>query len=239
MEYFTFETSIRSFSLVTLDRHRTLLNQPQMSASTEYDIAFKIWVPLIDCLFGGQPPIVTKIAETTNDYSSHMKKRQYPDSNVISFKIDFRILYHHHHHHRGHQSIDLAAGEAAKNIDEMKLKMDHGKLAREAKDILDRLALINIDGNYYAWKGTAIQLAGKWVENSKNGDGDGYMILTVLFLSFDIIGLQGEISSIHLHDSGLYVLLPESRLSFPQSHVSLHRFLPTMKALLQLRVRRG
>jgi hypothetical protein len=54
--------------------------------------------------------------------------------------------------------------------------MDHGKLAREAKDILDRLTLINIDGNHYAWKGTAVQLAGKRAENSKNGDGDGYMI---------------------------------------------------------------
>ncbi|SAM02858.1 hypothetical protein [Absidia glauca] len=188
------EDPVLGISLVTLDRHRILLNQPQMSASAKYDIAFKIWVPLIDCLFGGQSPIVTKI-----------------------FKIDFRTLYHHHHHRHGSQVIDLAAGEAAKKVEETKVKMDHGKLAREAKDILDRLIMTNIDGGHYALKGTAVQLAGKRVANNKNG-------------------LQGEISTIHLHDSGPYVLLPESRLSFPQSYVSLNRFLPTMKALLQLRV---
>jgi hypothetical protein len=63
MEYFTLETSNRIlfFSLVSLKRHRILLNPSQMSAMAEYDIAFKLWVPLIDCLFGDQSPIVTKM----------------------------------------------------------------------------------------------------------------------------------------------------------------------------------
>ncbi|ORY96974.1 hypothetical protein BCR42DRAFT_226573 [Absidia repens] len=77
-----------------------------------------------------------------------MKQQQYPaeSGSIISFKIDFRILLHHHHyqdHDRKYEKdIDLEAGEAAKNIEEAKVKADHLKLAREAKDVLDRLSTL-------------------------------------------------------------------------------------------------
>ncbi|CAO3588363.1 unnamed protein product [Absidia cylindrospora] len=201
---------IGSLRLSILDRHSILLDPLNLSDCAEYDIAFKIWLPLFDSLFGGRSRIATKISETTNPYSSRMKHQQYSEANqVISFKIDFRIILHHHHdeHHKG---VDLAAGEAARNINESKIKMDHGKLARETKDVLDRLLLLTVDENLLSspWKGIAIQVS----------------------------GLQGQISSVHLHDSGLYVLCPISRLFFPHSHASLSRFLPTLKTLLQLRI---
>ncbi|CAO3601374.1 unnamed protein product [Absidia cylindrospora] len=191
--------------LIMLDRHSVMLDPMNLSSCAEYDIAFKIWLPLIDCLFGGTSRIFSKIAETTNSYSSEMKRQQYANAtHIISFKIDFRLLLHHHT-----EDIDLLAGEAAKNNNEDKIKMDHAKLTGEAKDILDRLLMINVDGNHtYSWKGASIQLA----------------------------GLQGQISTIHLDDSGVYVMIPGSRLTFPQSLASLPRFLPTLKALLQLRL---
>ncbi|CAO3599762.1 unnamed protein product [Absidia cylindrospora] len=141
-------------------------------------------------------------AETTNGYTATMKQQQYPASgSIISFRIDFRILLHHHHYQDHDRKYE-------KDIEEAKVKADHVKLAREAKDVLDRLVLVNIDGNEtHELQGAAIQLA----------------------------GLQGEISTIHLHESGVYVLIPGSRLTFPQSYASLQRFYPTMKALLQLR----
>ncbi|ORX51667.1 hypothetical protein DM01DRAFT_1375387 [Hesseltinella vesiculosa] len=143
-------------------------------------------------------------SETMNPYSSDMKRQQYPQAtNVSSFKIDFRIIFSHHHHHK---HIDLVAGEAARGIDEQKLKLDHSKVTREAKEVLDRLILSSISGES-PQKGIAIQL----------------------------MGLQGEISAVHLDDSGLYVALPRARLSFPQSVASVKRFLPTLKALLTLR----
>ncbi|KAF7720501.1 hypothetical protein EC973_008015 [Apophysomyces ossiformis] len=89
--------------------------------------------------------IIDQVSETTNPYSSEMKRQQYPHaSHATSFKIDFRIIFSHHHRHK---NIDLAAGEAARNTKEKKVKIDHGKITREAKEVLDRLILSTISGN--------------------------------------------------------------------------------------------
>ncbi|KAF7720500.1 hypothetical protein EC973_008014 [Apophysomyces ossiformis] len=49
------------------------------------------------------------------------------------------------------------------------------------------------------------------------------------------MGLQGEISTIHLDECGMYVALFGTRIFFPPSHASIKIFLPTLKALLNLR----
>jgi hypothetical protein len=56
--------------------------------------------------------------------------------------------------------------------------------------------------------------------------------MTRLLTSFHILGLHGELSTIHLDQSGLYVAIPQFKIMFPSSTSSLRRFSATLKALL-------
>ncbi|CAO3642147.1 unnamed protein product [Cunninghamella blakesleeana] len=100
---------------------------------------------------------------------------------------------------------DLAAGEVAKNNNDDKICKDHGKLLREGKDALDGLIKIFLNDH-------DLKFASSWI--------------------IQISGLHGQISSIHLAESGLYVAIPQGKLSFPTSISSLDDLLDAFKTLL-------
>lgn len=94
--------SIIQQDLLYLQRHSYLLDPLHIYMFKEYGIAYKIWLPLFDSLFGGDSPITTYISESVNSYSSSEKQALYNQNhnNIshhnISFKIDFGIVYHNH-----------------------------------------------------------------------------------------------------------------------------------------------
>lgn len=195
--------------LIAFRRHHLLLDPLRISPPPEYDLAFKLWLPIFDCLFAGDSLLSTRIAETVNDYTSSQKPSMYArsDHRTTGFKIDIRFLFVDRH---GHQEVDVCAAEAAKNsMDDDKLADDHSKLLREGKDILDRLLEMVVERHAAAnLKGYFIQLG----------------------------GTQGQLSSIHLDDeTGIYVAIPQERLLFPASAASIGRFETTFAALLRLR----
>ncbi|KAG0940613.1 hypothetical protein G6F57_006027 [Rhizopus arrhizus] len=79
----------------SLTIHRTMLDPLQRIQPTEYDVAFKLWLPLFDRLFAGTY-ISTRIAETSNAFTA----------------INKRAMYANGHHHPIAFN-DVAAAEAA------------------------------------------------------------------------------------------------------------------------------
>ncbi|KAG0161892.1 hypothetical protein DFQ30_005000, partial [Apophysomyces sp. BC1015] len=175
---------------MSLSRHAILLDPLlQFSGPSEYDVAYKLWLPLFDCLFDGHPSISICIAETTNDYSANEKRNAYiktPSSHdaprTISFKIDIRFVYHCR---QSSQIIDLAAVEAAALFSsQTKVTSDNAKLLREGKDVLDRLLKTMVEQqSAEAMKGFIIQLD----------------------------GLESLLSTLHF-DEGLYVVIPAAKM---------------------------
>ena len=106
----------------SLTIHRTMLDPLQRIQPTEYDVAFKLWLPLFDRLFAGTY-ISTRIAETSNAFTA----------------INKRAMYANGHHHPIAFN-DVAAAEAALDGSANdKIINDNAKLLREGKDILDKL----------------------------------------------------------------------------------------------------
>ncbi|KAG1538681.1 hypothetical protein G6F49_012527 [Rhizopus delemar] len=191
----------------SLTIHRTMLDPLRRIQPTEYDVTFKLWLPLFDRLFAGTY-ISTRIAETSNTFTAINKRAMYANSHhhPIAFKIDIRFVHNCHHTSK---MIDVAAAEAALDGSANdKIINDNAKLLREGKDILDKLLNASLEQHAAnAMMGIVIQL-------------DGF---------------QGAVSSIHLDQDGLYVALPRQRLQYPRSIASLRRFSDTMDALLALK----
>ncbi|KAI9321864.1 hypothetical protein BX666DRAFT_2023947 [Dichotomocladium elegans] len=206
------EDSIMGLGLVSqlfdsLTIHRTMLDPLRRIRPTEYDVAFKLWLPLFDRLFAGTH-ISTRIAETSNAFTATNKQAIYANDphHATAFKIDIRFVHNCPHTSR---MIDIAAAEAALDGSANdKIIKDNAKLLREGKDILDGLLNISLEQHAAnAMMGIVIQL-------------DGF---------------QGAVSSIHLDQDGVYVALPRQRLQYPRSTSSLRRFSDTVDALLALR----
>ncbi|KAG0164538.1 hypothetical protein DFQ28_008362 [Apophysomyces sp. BC1034] len=191
----------------SLTIHHTMLDPLRRIQPTEYDVAFKLWLPLFDRLFAGTC-ISTRIAETSNTFTAINKRAMYSNDHhhPVAFKIDIRFVHNCHHTSK---MIDVAAAEAALDGSANdKTINDNAKLLREGKDILDKLLNTSLEQHAAnAMMGVVIQL-------------DGF---------------QGEVSSIHLDQDGLYVALPRQRLQYPRSAASLRRFSDTMDALLALK----
>ncbi|KAI8067759.1 hypothetical protein BC940DRAFT_300401 [Gongronella butleri] len=195
--------------LIAYRRHHHLLDPFRLTAPAEYDLAFKLWLPLFDCLFADETFMSTRISETVNVYTAAQKQNMYANSSraPIAFKIDIRFILTDRN---GRQEIDMCAVEAAKNCaNDNKIMDDHSKLLREGKDILDRLFAVV-------------------VEKEAAADMQGFII--------QLGSTQGQISTIHLSkDDDIYVAIPRHRLLFPGSTASIRRFEPTLAALLHLR----
>ncbi|ORX45537.1 hypothetical protein DM01DRAFT_1328502 [Hesseltinella vesiculosa] len=204
------EDSIMGLRLVaqiidSLAIHRTMLDPLRKTPPTEYDVAFKLWLPLFDHLFSGTS-ISTRIAETSNEVTAANKRAQYSNGHPIAFKIDIRFVHDCHHTSK---MIDVAAAEAARDDSHSdKTINDNVKLLREGKDILDNLLNTSLE---------------QQAANSMMG----------VIIQLD--GFQGSVSSIHLDQHGLYVALPRYRLQYPRSAASLRRFSDTLDALLALK----
>ncbi|KAF7720694.1 hypothetical protein EC973_006480 [Apophysomyces ossiformis] len=103
------------------------------------------------------------------------------------------------------EHYDVGAAEAAKNNDRIKILNDLGKLLREGKDILDGLYHVILDDK-------VVDSSSAWI--------------------IQLYGLQGQISSVHLTNWGLYVGIPRANISFPRSIASLSEFTNTLEHLL-------
>ena len=106
----------------SLTIHRTMLDPLQRIQPTEYDVAFKLWLPLFDRLFAGTY-ISTRIAETSNAFTAINKRAMYANG-------------HHHPIAFNHVAAAEAALDGSAND---KIINDNAKLLREGKDILDKL----------------------------------------------------------------------------------------------------
>ncbi|CEG84679.1 hypothetical protein RMATCC62417_18447 [Rhizopus microsporus] len=159
--------------LIAFRRHHQLLNPQRIKPPPEYDIAFKLWLPIFDCIFTGDPLLATRIVETVNEYTAAQKQSIYAHSKhpITGYKVDIRFLFVDRH---GQQEIDVCAAEAARSsADDDKLIGDYSKLLREGKDNLDRLLGTVVE------KDIATKVKGLFIQLS---------------------GAQGQLSSTHLDD---------------------------------------
>lgn len=143
---------LQLFDSLTIDR--TMLDPLQRIQLTEYDVAFKLWLPLFDRLFAGTY-ISARIAEMSNAFTAINKRAMYANGHhhPIAFKIDIRFVHNCHHTSK---MIDVAAAEAND-----KIINDNAKLLREGKDILDKLLNTSLEQHAAnAMMGIVIQLDG-------------------------------------------------------------------------------
>ena len=164
-----------------------------------------------------------------NPVTTTKKQETYENkSNIIGFKIDIRLVYDGQEH-----ELDVGAGEIAKNTNaEKKIFMDEAKLLRESKDILDYLIQNATDDNAHEKLSCfMIQIAGMCVlieSNSIYIKRSIYLILKIL----SIIGMRGEISSIHMVKPGKYVAVPQRKFIFPRNMLEIDKIANVLEGLM-------
>ncbi|KAJ8662584.1 hypothetical protein O0I10_001545 [Lichtheimia ornata] len=198
--------SLRVFEhiLNLLDQEPHLLQeQPSVSVSEADYISF-VWLPLFRHLFHSGCNIRIKTGETAFPFSTHCKQELYPGAtNMVGFKVDVRFVVDLEKNEH-----DICSVEACCNGDkDSKVVSDEGKLNREMKDNLDNMIAM--------------------VETTSPKQECQYTTWGV-----QIIGPSCVISSIHLSDSGLYIVLPRFDITLPRSICDLKHFETTMIQLL-------
>ncbi|CAO3697884.1 hypothetical protein CU097_001824 [Rhizopus azygosporus] len=59
--------------LIAFRRYHQLLNPLHIKPPPEYDIAFKLWLPIFDCIFVEDPLLATRIAENRKRVHGYSK----------------------------------------------------------------------------------------------------------------------------------------------------------------------
>lgn len=103
---------------------------------------------------------------------------------------------------------DVGAGEAARGASECdKMHKDLGKLLREGKDI--------VDGNLNnVFDPSTVRMAGAPI--------------------IQISSLVAEFSTVHLADNGLYIALPQGKMSFPASPTNMKSFINDLEVMFKM-----
>ena len=103
---------------------------------------------------------------------------------------------------------DVGAGEAARGVSDCdKMHKDLGKLLREGKDI--------VDGNLNnVFDPSTVRIAGAPI--------------------IQISGLVAEFSTVHLADNGLYIALPQGKMSFPTSPTNMKSFINDLEVMFKM-----
>ncbi|KAG2229059.1 hypothetical protein INT48_005644 [Thamnidium elegans] len=182
------------------------------NGSTENDYIRIVWSEILEQLFRPKCNVKVITGETVNPISTLNRKEQYGVSatkdeanKTIGFKIDIRLVYNKST--GGCPSIDLCAGEAAKDESIAKTIGDRSKVSREAKDNLDLLLTIlpsNMSQYCVGW-------------------------------SLLITGATCSISCLYLDANGLYVNIPKYDFSLPTTILELSGAIDMLKHLLTLR----
>ncbi|KAG0162646.1 hypothetical protein DFQ30_001580, partial [Apophysomyces sp. BC1015] len=196
---------LRTLALVldTIEYQAFLLDPSHAVLISESDYLMKIWGPLFDAILSVNNNLVRlKSGECTNNRTALMKQELYhDDDHVVGFKVDFRFIFDAKCGHG--VELDVGAGEAARNNnDTSKLYKDLGKLLREGKDVVDGLLVNTLDEE-------TVCRTGAWI--------------------IQIVGLHAEISSLHLAHDGLYVCVPQGKLTFPSHASNLYDFIYTLE----------
>ncbi|KAG0183928.1 hypothetical protein DFQ28_000460 [Apophysomyces sp. BC1034] len=189
--------------LDTIEYQAFLLDPSHAVLISESDYLMKIWGPLFDAILSVNNNLVRlKSGECTNNRTALMKQELYhDDDHVVGFKVDFRFIFDAKCGHG--VELDVGAGEAARNNnDTSKLYKDLGKLLREGKDVVDGLLVNTLDEE-------TVCRTGAWI--------------------IQIVGLHAEISSLHLAHDGLYVCVPQGKLTFPSHASNLYDFIYTLE----------
>ncbi|KAI8048472.1 hypothetical protein BDF21DRAFT_404776 [Thamnidium elegans] len=182
------------------------------SDSTENDYIRIVRSEILEQLFRPKCNVKVITGETVNPISTLNRKERYGDSatkdeanKTIGFKIDIRLVYNKST--GGCPSIDLCAGEAAKDESFAKTIGDRSKVSREAKDNLDLLLTI--------------------LPSSMSQYCVGWSLL--------ITGITCSISCLYLDANGLYVNIPKYDFSLPTTILELSGTIDILKRLLTLR----
>ena len=241
------------YRLETIRTQKQIRTSLERERMTETDFLLTIWGPMLQRLCSMKSLVRVKwcvqaflyqivlgtnhfhvlySGESVNAVTTTKKQEVYQNkSNIIGFKIDIRLVYDGQEH-----QLDVSAGEIAKNTAaEKKVFMDQGKLLRESKDILDYLIQNASDENAHEKLSCfMIQIAGTSVVIASNSI---CVKRSIILNDVLVIGMCGEISSIHMAKPGKYVAVPQRKFIFPRNMLEVNKITNVLEGLMLLVVK--